>query len=126
MNKEKIIKQTEEFVKSKLLGESSGHDYWHIYRVWKNAINIGKTEKVDMFVVELAALLHDISDWKFSKGDENAGPDLAKVWLEQQKVDQKIILPKLSKDKNYQRSLFGLRNPNKIQTPAELEKILNE
>ena len=42
------------------MGEGSGHDWWHVYRVWKNAIHIGKQESVDLFVVELAALLHDV------------------------------------------------------------------
>jgi len=91
MNKEKIVKQTEKYAKNKLLGEGSGHDWWHVYRVWKNAINIGHHEDVDMFVVQLAALLHDISDWKFNKGDDNVGPKMAKEWLKKSRVEEKII-----------------------------------
>lgn len=91
MNEEAILKQTEEYIKNKLSGEGSGHDWWHIYRVWKNAIHIGKQENVDLFVVQLTALLHDISDWKFNEGDDDVGPKLAREWLEKMQVEKSII-----------------------------------
>lgn len=91
MNKEKIVQQTAEYIKAKLSGEGSGHDWWHIYRVWKNALNISKHEKVDTFVVELATLLHDIADWKFHNGDDRVGPRLAREWLEKLSVDEDTI-----------------------------------
>lgn len=47
----------------RLHGEGSGHDWWHVYRVWKMAERIGREEGADLFVVELAAFLHDIADW---------------------------------------------------------------
>lgn len=79
--KEEIIRETEEYVKAILQGEGSGHDWWHIYRVWQNAKSIAATEKADLFIVELAALLHDIGDHKFYGGDETVGPRMAKEWL---------------------------------------------
>jgi uncharacterized protein len=91
MNKEQIINQTANYIKSKLTGESSGHDWWHVYRVWKNAIRIGRDENVDLFVVELAALLHDIADWKFNDGNDDVGPQLSKEWLEKLAVDESVI-----------------------------------
>lgn len=91
MNKEQIINQTAEHIKTLLSGEGSGHDWWHIYRVWKNAIHIGKEENVDMFVVELAALLHDIADWKFHNGNDDIGPQMAKDWLKSLSVEENII-----------------------------------
>lgn len=91
MIKKRIINQTAEHIKNKLSGDGSGHDWWHVYRVWKTAVKIGKQENVDMFVVELAALLHDIADWKFNKGDDDVGPQLARVWLEKLAVDEKVI-----------------------------------
>lgn len=91
MNKKQVIKNTEKFVKDKMFGESTGHDWWHIYRVWKNAIQIGKKEKADMFIVELGALLHDIADFKFSNGDDKAGGRETRKWLEFQKVDEETI-----------------------------------
>lgn len=91
MNKEQIINQTVEYIKTKLTGEGSGHDWWHVYRVWKNAIQISKGEKADVFVVELAALLHDIADWKFQGGNDDVGPQLAKEWLKKLSVDENTI-----------------------------------
>ena len=78
-------------MRDKLEGEGSGHDWWHVYRVWKTARTIGEQEKADMFVVELAALLHDIADWKFNDGDEDAGARAARVWLESLEVDSKVV-----------------------------------
>ena len=89
MNKKFIIKQTEEYVKKILEKESSGHDWWHIYRVWKNAVQIGKKENADLFIVQLAALLHDLEDWKFKTEEDS--PKLAREWLENLKVDKNII-----------------------------------
>jgi len=91
MEKELIVVQTADFMKSELTGEGSGHDWWHVYRVWKNAIQIAKHEEVDLFVVELAALLHDIADWKFNDGNEDIGPQLAREWLESLNVDETEI-----------------------------------
>jgi len=91
MNNEQIIAQTAEHIRLKLEGEGSGHDWWHVYRVWKNAIHIGKQEKADLFVIELAALLHDIADWKFHNGNEDIGPQLAREWLETLSVEESVI-----------------------------------
>lgn len=86
-----VINNTIEHVKAKLEGEGSGHDWWHVYRVWKNSILISENEKVDMYTVELAALLHDIGDWKFYNGDETVGPRLAREWLSKNGVDESIV-----------------------------------
>ena len=91
MKQSEIIEKTKEYVQNKLSGESSGHDWWHIYRVWKNALNIGQHENVDLFVVQLAALLHDIADWKFNDGDLDIGPKIAREWLESLEVEEEII-----------------------------------
>lgn len=85
------IKKTVDFVKDRLKNETTGHDWWHIFRVWKNAVYIGKKEKADLLVVELAALLHDIADWKFHNGDTKVGPKIAKEWLEKMRVSEEII-----------------------------------
>ena len=91
MNKKVIIQKTADYARETLEGEGSGHDWWHVYRVWKMAKHIGKTENVDMFVVELAALLHDIADYKLHNGDTEIGPRKAEEWLRSLGVDQKII-----------------------------------
>jgi uncharacterized protein len=91
MNQEKIIQNTIEFVKKELKNAEGGHDWFHIERVLKNAILISKDEKVNIFVVSLGALLHDIADPKFYNGDETIGPKIAAEFLEKQKVDTKTI-----------------------------------
>lgn len=85
-----IIQKTATYVKKTMPKEGS-HDWWHVYRVWKTATSIAKKEGADLFVVQLAALLHDIADWKFHGGDEAIGPALAKQWLEKLHVDKDII-----------------------------------
>lgn len=77
-----LITTTEQFVKKELAGAEGGHDWWHIYRVWKSARKIAAGEQVDMLVVELSALLHDIADSKFHGGDESIGPRKAREFLE--------------------------------------------
>jgi len=86
-----IIEKTAQHIRSLLASDSSGHDWWHIQRVWKNALLIGQQEGADLFVVQLAALLHDIADWKFHGGDETLGPRRAEAWLAGLGVDRATI-----------------------------------
>lgn len=86
-----IIEKTVEMVKEKFMGEGSGHDWWHIYRVWQNAKHIAQYERCNKEIVELGALLHDIADWKFNEGDEKAGGREARKWLQGLKVDEAVI-----------------------------------
>ncbi|GET20108.1 HD domain-containing protein [Prolixibacter denitrificans] len=66
-NKEEIVKQTEVFIQSRFSGDSSGHDWWHIHRVRNLALELAKREHANTFVVEMAALLHDLDDWKLNR-----------------------------------------------------------
>jgi uncharacterized protein len=92
MENSNIIDKTVVFVKDSLEEAEGGHDWWHIYRVWKNVQHIGKAEaNVDMLVVELGALLHDIADSKFHDGDEEIGPKTAREYLLSQNLPQDII-----------------------------------
>jgi uncharacterized protein len=90
MTDDDYIAKTADFIKARFNKESTGHDWWHMYRVWQLAKHINKTEKADQLVVELGALLHDIADWKFYE-DEEEGPRAARAWLESLKVDSKVI-----------------------------------
>ncbi|CAL2079732.1 Phosphohydrolase [Tenacibaculum sp. 190524A05c] len=92
MNESQIIENTKEFVKTTLKNAEGGHDYFHIERVYKNAIAISKDEQnANEFIVSLGALLHDIADSKFHNGDESIGPKVATEFLESQKVDISVI-----------------------------------
>ncbi|NUQ26225.1 MAG: HD domain-containing protein [Saprospiraceae bacterium] len=91
MDNNRIITTTADHIRQKFAGEGSGHDWWHIHRVWKTAARIGEMEGADDFVVQLAALLHDIADWKFHDGDDDAGPRQARQWLEGLEVTEPVI-----------------------------------
>lgn len=92
MSDEQIIEKTRQHLEEMFSSESSGHDYWHMYRVWQVAKHIAANEpSADMFIVELGALMHDIADWKFHEGDEEAGPREARAWLTHLGVEEVII-----------------------------------
>jgi len=93
MNKiqQQSIEKTKNFVQQELSNAEGGHDWWHIYRVWKTASRIAMEEKVDEFIVQMAAILHDIADSKFHDGDENIGPEKAVSFMIQLKLDDNTI-----------------------------------
>jgi len=107
MNNSEIINKTILFVKATLQDAEGGHDWFHIERVWKNAKHIAKNEDVDVFIVELGALLHDIADAKFHDGDENIGPIKAREFLKSIKVNESIIqhIENIIKNISYKNSL---------------------
>jgi uncharacterized protein len=85
------IQDTITYVKQELKNAEGGHDWWHIERVWKTAKHIAKTEQVDLLVVELSALLHDIADSKFHDGDESIGPQKARAFLHTLEIEDNVI-----------------------------------
>jgi uncharacterized protein len=87
----KLIETVASIVKTKFENEGSGHDWWHIYRVWQNGKKIGKQEGADMLIVELACLLHDIADWKFYDGDQSIGPKKTEIILKKFNVEPAVI-----------------------------------
>ena len=91
-SEEKIIQNTIAFVKAELANAEGGHDWFHIERVYKNALLISKNENVDLTVISLGALLHDIADYKFHDGDETVGPIKARNFLESQKLSEEKIM----------------------------------
>ena len=91
MQDKDLISNTIEFVRKKLNDAEGGHDWFHIERVYRNTLLIAQTEKVDITVVSLGALLHDIADSKFHNGDETVGPRMAITWLESQNADSGVI-----------------------------------
>ena len=86
-----LISKTILFVKEKLENAEGGHDWFHIERVYKNAVSISKNEVCDTTIVQLGALLHDIADSKFHNGDETVGPRIAREFLELENVAEEII-----------------------------------
>ena len=86
-----LINNTILFVKNQLTNAEGGHDWFHIERVYKNALLIAEEEDCDITIVKLGALLHDIADSKFHDGDEKIGPKKARIFLESQNVSENII-----------------------------------
>ena len=91
MNDSEIVNKTILFVKAKLQNAEGGHDWFHIERVYKNAILIADGEVCDDTVLKLGALLHDIADSKFHNGDETNGPKMAREFLASNDVDETTI-----------------------------------
>lgn len=91
MDRQEIIEKTELFVKQTLSKDNTGHDWWHIHRVRNLAKRIARHEGADIFIVELAALLHDIGDYKFFQGDEEAGVAKVRKWLSSLEISPSVI-----------------------------------
>ncbi|MBK0369695.1 HD domain-containing protein [Flavobacterium agrisoli] len=91
MNTSELINKTILFVKQQLENAEGGHDWFHIERVYKNALLIAKNENCDRTIVQLGALLHDIADSKFHNGDESIGPKTAREFLTANEVDESVI-----------------------------------
>lgn len=90
MENEKVIRKTEAYIHSVFQTEGSGHDWWHIHRVRQIAAKIALEEGANVFFVEMAALLHDLDDWKLA---ENTSQQNAKAlkWLNGLALDKAIV-----------------------------------
>jgi uncharacterized protein len=86
-----LIENTILFVKQKLENAEAGHDWFHMERVYKNALLIAEGETCDLMIVKLGALLHDIADSKFNDGDETVGPKVACEFLKSQNASEETI-----------------------------------
>jgi|TARA_R110002051_G_scaffold4229_2_gene22624 uncharacterized protein len=111
-----LIQNTITFVKKTLNNAEGGHDWFHIERVYKNALQIAQGERVNQEIVALGALLHDIADSKFHKGDETVGPAVATAFLLRQNVDSSIIEHVVQIIKN-----ISFKGGNKAQAFSSLE-----
>ncbi len=91
MTDSELIERTITYVQTTLQGAEGGHDWFHIQRVYKNSLLIAKDEKVNILIVSLGALLHDIADAKFYDGDETVGPRKAAEFLKSMEVAPDIV-----------------------------------
>ncbi len=90
MNKQKILDDTFHYVKNMFENEGSGHDWWHISRVRNVALKIAEHEGGDVFIIEMAALLHDLDDDKLF-GNEHETGSKTKSWLMQVGLDNNLV-----------------------------------
>ena len=91
MSEALVISNTKNFVQDSLKDAEGGHDWFHILRVYTNAKHLLKSETANSFIVEVASLLHDIADSKFHGGDEEIGPQKARIFLETQTIEKKDL-----------------------------------
>ena len=119
IKKEKIIKKTEDFVKKVFLEDYTGHDWWHTHRVRVLAKKIAISESADLFIVDMAALLHDVGDYKFFGGDEEAGVLFVKKQLSSLKVTEELVDKILTVISNisYKNTLPASSNRKKQNSP---------
>lgn len=118
--KENQIDKTIAFVKQQLANAEGGHDWFHIERVYNNALTIAKHENVNVFVVKLGALLHDIADSKFHNGDEAIGPKIAESFMRSIAIENHVIEHVINIIKNI--SFAGGKNPQSFKSP-ELDVV---
>lgn len=116
-NYKAFIDKTVDFVKEHLKNAEGGHDWYHIERVWKNALHIAKKEGAgNQLVIELGALLHDIADAKFNNGDETLGPRIAVEFMLSIGLSESTIVPVIEIIEN-----ISFRKQNKYNTIASEE-----
>ena len=115
--KEIIIEATKVFVKETLKDAEAGHDWFHTLRVYNNARLIAKSESVDLYIVALGALLHDIADSKFHNGDDTVGPRVARKFLLQHNLDNFVIdsVIDIINNISFNKSLETNNKPNSIE-----------
>ncbi|MET4081186.1 uncharacterized protein ABIB40_001131 [Pedobacter sp. UYP30] len=126
---DKEVAETIKFVKQTLKTAEAGHDWFHVERVYKTALNINKTAAADAAVVSFAALLHDIADSKFHGGDEKLGPEVAKVFLTSIEVSPKIIdhvvkiIQHMSFKNSFDTTPFSSKEMDVVQDADRLDAI---
>lgn len=72
MDESKMLEILQLYIKEKMWKNDSLHDWWHVKRVYNNAILINEGEKGNPFVVKAIALLHNIYHHKFCNGNIKA------------------------------------------------------
>lgn len=120
-----IIKKTEEFVQRFFRQEATGHDWWHTHRVRTLALNIGREEAADLFIVEMAALLHDIGDYKFFGGDEQKGREIISRYLYLLPLSTPIIekILDITNSVSYMKTLSPVGKSAEIEDSPEFKSV---
>jgi uncharacterized protein len=124
-----LITKTITFVQQTLKDAEAGHDWFHIERVYKTAVNINKEEKGNELVIAFAALLHDIADPKFNKGDEELGPNIAESFLQSISIDDetvkhvKLIIQHMSFKNSFDGNGFTSKEMQIVQDADRLDAI---
>ena len=126
MTHSEIVEETIIFVKETLKNAEGGHDWFHIQRVFNNSMLIAKEEDdINILVVSLGALLHDIADAKFNDGDEALGPKMAEDFLLSLGVPKRTInhVTNIIKYSSFKASMTDGKMKKKLFTSKELKVV---
>lgn len=126
MTHSEIVEETIIFVKETLKNAEGGHDWFHIQRVFNNSMLIAKEEDdINILVVSLGALLHDIADAKFNDGDEALGPKMAEDFLLSLSVPKRTInhVTNIIKYSSFKASMTDGKMKKKLFTSKELKVV---
>ncbi|MFD2680596.1 HD domain-containing protein [Bacillus seohaeanensis] len=76
------VEKVTDYLKPKFSDDASGHDWHHLERVRRLSLYIAKQEGLtDLHSIELAALLHDVSDEKLNDNRESGQKKLENILL---------------------------------------------
>lgn len=122
IDKKYVLDKTREFVKQTLCNDPTGHDWWHIVRVTKNAKYIARQEAANEFIVELSALLHDIGDLKFHNGDETMARRMISNWLYELGVEEEVVseVIQIIENISYSKSLTNNYKPSDFSIETKI------
>lgn len=90
MAPQQILDSVKQIIHNKFSGEGTGHDYFHIERVVKTAVQIARQENADLFLTELAAWLHDVGDHKLNNGVDKSEKQITLI-LRSLNLSQELI-----------------------------------
>lgn len=76
MDNERIIEEAKAMVSEFHGDDATGHDYWHVMRVYNNAYMLQSTEGGDLFTIKIATLFHDMIDYKMT---DDEGRELNRI-----------------------------------------------
>jgi len=120
-----LIQAAEEFVKKEMKENDGSHDWFHVDRVRQLALALAEEEQIaDKDVIELAALFHDIKDWKYG-GSESAGVDATRAFLEAHQYPQEKLerVLKIIANIGFKTELGKLENSSKKSVSGDEESI---
>lgn len=91
IEQQNILSNARQYVRAEMERDSSGHDWWHIHRVATLAKRLAGECGADPFICELAALLHDVGDYKLRGPSDEPESAIARRWMIEQGLSQATI-----------------------------------
>ena len=127
INKQELLKKTEDFAKDYMKNYDDSHSFEHVIRVKNMATKIALSENLSeehIFIIQLAALTHDINDSKYRDVDETPQNILRKFFdnlIEDKDILETII--NISCNVSLSVELFNNDNYNVCNNCIELDCI---